>query len=74
MDIHLQEVLAFLDDIIVFYKTLEEHEARLIKVLDHLKENGLKLSPEKCQVFQISVRYLVHIVSRERSGNRSSKC
>lgn len=32
-DMHLQEVLVFLDDLIVFSKTLEEHESRLMKVL-----------------------------------------
>lgn len=64
-DIHLREVLVFLDDIIVFSQTLEEHEARLTKVLDRLRENGLKLSPEKCRFFQTSVRYLGHIVSQK---------
>ena len=63
-DMHLQEVLVLLDDLIVFSKTLEEHEARLMKVLGRLKEFGLKLSPEKCSFFQTSVRYLGHVVSR----------
>lgn len=63
-DINLREVLVFLDDIIVFSKTLEEHETRLTNVLSRLRENGLKLSPEKCRFFQTSVRYLGHIVSR----------
>lgn len=44
-DIHLREVLVFLDDLIVFSKTLEEHEVRLTNVLNRLRENGLKLSP-----------------------------
>lgn len=63
-DMNLKEVIVFLDDIIVFSKTLEEHEARLLKVLNHLKEYGLKLSPEKCVFFQTSVKYLGHIVSK----------
>ncbi|KAI3368691.1 hypothetical protein L3Q82_025684, partial [Scortum barcoo] len=65
-DIHLREVLVFLDDLIVFSKSLEELEARLINVLNRLREIGLKLSPEKCWFFQTSVRYLGHIVSRNR--------
>lgn len=63
-DMHLREVLVFLDDLIVFSKSLEEHETRLISVLNRLRESGLKLSPEKCYFFQTSVRYLGHIVSR----------
>jgi len=61
--INLKEVLVFLDDIIVFSSTLEEHEIRLKHVLQQLREYSLKLSPSKCHFFQSSVRYLGHIVS-----------
>ncbi|KAJ7996783.1 hypothetical protein DPEC_G00240600 [Dallia pectoralis] len=64
-DLHLSEVLVFLDDVIVFSQTLEEHEARLLKVLHRLKSYGLKLSPEKCQFFRSSVKYLGHIVDAQ---------
>ncbi|XP_037831364.1 uncharacterized protein LOC119616983 isoform X3 [Kryptolebias marmoratus] len=64
-DLHLKEVLVFLDDIIIFSATLEEHEERLLRVLSRLKQFGLKLSPEKCKFFQSSVRYLGHIVSEK---------
>ena len=63
-DMHLKDAVVFLDDVIVFSRTLEEHEERLMRVLTRLKEFGLKLSPEKCVFFQTSVRYLGHIVSR----------
>lgn len=62
-DINLREVLVFLDDLIIFSETLEEHERRLLKVLSRLREYGLKLALEKCKFFQTSVRYLGHIVS-----------
>ncbi|KAK7933739.1 hypothetical protein WMY93_004635 [Mugilogobius chulae] len=64
-DLHLKEVLVFLDDLIIFSNTLEEHENRLLRVLHRLKDYGLKLSPEKCKFFQTSVRYLGHIVSEK---------
>lgn len=60
---NLREVLVFLDDVIVFSATLEEHEDQLLRVLQRLKEFGLKLSPEKCQFFRTSVKYLGHVVS-----------
>uniref|UniRef100_A0A3B1IZP3 Gypsy retrotransposon integrase-like protein 1 n=1 Tax=Astyanax mexicanus TaxID=7994 RepID=A0A3B1IZP3_ASTMX len=63
-DLNLKEVIVFLDDLIVFSATLEEHEQRLLRVLQRLKEYGLKLSPEKCKFFQTSVKYLGHVVSR----------
>ena len=62
--INLREALVFIDDLIVFAPTLEEHEERLMKVLERLKEFGLKLSVEKCVFFQPSVRYLGHVVSQ----------
>ncbi|KAK7906944.1 hypothetical protein WMY93_015556 [Mugilogobius chulae] len=62
-DMNLKEALVFIDDLIVFAPTLEEHEQRLMKVLHRLKEFGLKLSVEKCVFFQTSVRYLGHVVS-----------
>ncbi len=63
-DLNRKEVLVFIDDLIVFSRSLEEHEARLIQVLKRLREFGLKLSPEKCKFCQTSVRYLGHIVSQ----------
>ncbi|XP_037829581.1 uncharacterized protein LOC112450694 [Kryptolebias marmoratus] len=62
-DMNLHEVLVFLDDLIIFSDSLEEHERRLMRVLHRLKEYGLKLSPEKCKFFQTTVRYLGHIIS-----------
>lgn len=40
----LLEVLVYLDDLIVFGNTIEEHEQHLLKVLDRIKEEGIKLS------------------------------
>lgn len=64
-DLHLNEVLVFLDDLIVFSDTLEEHEGRLMRVLHRLKDYGLKLSPEKCHFFKSSVKYLGHVVDAQ---------
>lgn len=64
-DIHLKEVLVFLDDLIGYSHTLEEHETRLMHVLNRLRDYELKLSPDKYNFFKTSVRYLGHVVSRE---------
>ncbi|KAL7824273.1 hypothetical protein SRHO_G00342580 [Serrasalmus rhombeus] len=63
--INLQEVIAFLDDLIIFSSTLEEHKERLMTVLKRLSDVGLKLSPAKCKFFQKSVHYLGHVISEE---------
>lgn len=64
-DLNLKQALVFIDDLIVFSSTLEEHEERLLNVLTRLREYGLKLSPEKCKFFQTTVKYLGHIVSEK---------
>ncbi|KAI3351500.1 hypothetical protein L3Q82_020360 [Scortum barcoo] len=63
-DLNRREALVFIDDLIIFSDTLEQHESRLLQVLNRLKEYGLKLSSEKCKFFQTSVKYLGHIVSQ----------
>ena len=64
-DLHLHICMVFLDDIIVFGNTFEEHMERLERVLVRLGENGLKLNPKKCSFCQEKVRYVGHIVSQE---------
>ena len=62
-DLHLTICMVFLDDIIIYGNTYEEHLERLERVLIRLGENGLKLNPKKCSFFQERVRYVGHIVS-----------
>ncbi|KAL3992407.1 methyl-CpG-binding domain protein 2 [Sarotherodon galilaeus] len=72
-DMHMIEVIVYLDDLIVFGRTLEEHEQRLIKVLDRLEETGLKLSIDKCQFCRPQVTYVGHIVSEKRIATDPTK-
>ena len=64
-DMNMQSCLIYLDDIVVFSRTFEEHIERLEKVFERLVEAGLKLSPAKCNLFQKELKYLGHIVSPE---------
>uniref|UniRef100_A0A3B3RIE0 Gypsy retrotransposon integrase-like protein 1 n=1 Tax=Paramormyrops kingsleyae TaxID=1676925 RepID=A0A3B3RIE0_9TELE len=72
-DMNFLEVLVYLDDLIVFAQTIEEHEVRLLKVLDRLREEGLKLSLDKCQFGRTSVSYVGHIVSADGIATDPSK-
>ena len=62
-ELHLKECLIFLDDILIFSKTFEEHLSRLEGVFSRLKKHNLKLKPSKCELFMKEVKYLGHIVS-----------
>jgi len=61
--LHLDVCLVYLDDIILFSRTVEEHLERLVIVLNRLRSAGLKLKPEKCSLFRRSVSFLGHVVS-----------
>ena len=61
--LNLSICLAYLDDIVLFSKTPEEHLLRLELLLQRLKQANLKLKPSKCQLLQTEISFLGHRVS-----------
>ena len=55
--------LIYLDDVIVYSKTEEEHLVHLRAILERFMEHGLKLKPSKCNFFHTEISYLGHKVS-----------
>ena len=64
-DLHLNQCLLYLDDIIVFSKTFDDHLTNLERVFQRLKDANLKLKPSKCSFLHQEVKYLGHLVSRD---------
>uniref|UniRef100_A0A5S6QK60 RNA-directed DNA polymerase n=1 Tax=Trichuris muris TaxID=70415 RepID=A0A5S6QK60_TRIMR len=56
--------LVYLDDIIVFRRTVDEHIEHLAQVLGRLQEAGLKANTGKCKLFCQEVRYLGHVIGK----------
>ena len=56
-------VATYLDNVLIFSTTFEEHLVHLRSVLDRLLEVGLKLKPAKCHFICQSVEYLGHLVT-----------
>ena len=64
-ELHLNWCIIYLDDIIVFSRTPEEHIHRLRAAFEKLKAAGLKLKPSKCDFFKKEIKYLGHVVSEQ---------
>ncbi|GBG59012.1 hypothetical protein CBR_g24360 [Chara braunii] len=62
-DILEQYVVVYLDDILVYSRTLEEHLRHLRDVLDRLRRHGFYAKLSKCRFSQHKVDFLGHDVS-----------
>ncbi|GBG74708.1 hypothetical protein CBR_g19113 [Chara braunii] len=58
-------IIVYLDDILIFSKTVEEHVAHLDKVLSLLRQHKFKINGEKCEFGRTRVLYLGHEISAE---------
>ncbi|XP_029675231.1 uncharacterized protein LOC115242830 [Formica exsecta] len=65
--------LVYLDDIVIYGASLEDHKKRLKEVLQRLRENNLKLQPDKCEFLRKEVIYLGHIISENGISPDPSK-
>ena len=63
--LHWETCLFYLDDIIVFAITWEEHLNRLCQVFERLRHTKLKLGAEKCIFAAKEVSYLGHCMTEE---------
>ena len=63
--LHLNWCIIYLDDIIVFSRTPDEHLHRLKVIFNKLKAAGLKLKPSKCDLFKQQINYPGHVINKE---------
>lgn len=54
-DLNFSHLLIYLDNLIIFSKTFDEHLNRLQLVFDRLRKHGLKPKPSKCQLMSKEV-------------------
>jgi len=60
-----ERAVLYLDDIIIFSETIEDHMQRVEEILIRLKQANLMLKPSKCHFFKKQVEFLGHIVSQK---------
>ncbi|KRY17737.1 Retrovirus-related Pol polyprotein from transposon 17.6 [Trichinella patagoniensis] len=68
-----KKCLVYLDDIVIFGRTFQEHFNNLEEVLQRIRQSGLKLKPAKCRLCAKEIAFLGHIVSRDGVRTDPSK-
>lgn len=58
-------VVVFIDDILIYSKSKEEHKGHLHKVLQVLKEKQLYANLGKCEFWLEDVKFLGHVISKD---------
>ena len=56
-------VVVYIDDVLVFSRTLDEHLEHLHCVIQRIHDAGLKLKPSKCRFIRDEVEYLGHLIT-----------
>ena len=67
------QVFVYMDDIIIATDTFEKHLELLEKGLSKLKEVGLQVNSDKCNLCCSEIRYLGFIVNKEGLKTDSDK-
>ena len=64
-ELNLTYALMYLDDVIVYSHTEEDHLCQLQAIFERFQEHGLKLKPSKCSFLRKQITFLGHEVSAE---------
>ena len=64
-ELNLTYCLIYLNDIVIFSQTAEEHLHCLCIIFDQFTENNLKLKPSKCAIFRNEITHLANQVSKD---------
>ncbi|KMQ82914.1 enzymatic polyprotein endonuclease reverse [Lasius niger] len=59
------ELFVYMDDIVIYARSLKEHEVKFNKLMQRLRTANLKLQPDKCEFLRHEVAYLGHIIGAD---------
>lgn len=68
-----QGVLVYLDDVLIYSKTIEEHKTLLDKVFNILNKHKLFVKESKCSLFLESVEFLGVVLDKNGLRVESGK-
>ena len=64
----LEGVVCMIDDVLVHGQTMEEHNERVLAVLERIKQAGITLNFEKCEFSKSCVKFLGQLVDNTSTG------
>lgn len=65
--------LCFLDDLVIYGRSFEEHLQRLSQVLSCIEDSGFKIKLRKCSFCQTEIKALGHVISAKGIGKDPDK-
>lgn len=68
-----QILLVYLDDIVIYSRTIDEHISRLDTLFHKQREHGLKLNLSMCHFFRWKIQYLGYTVSAKGVSTSQDK-
>ena len=57
--------LIYIDNIVCFCKTFNEHVERVSEILSRIQKAGMKLKPQKCNLFQDEVTFIGYVFNKD---------
>ena len=57
--------IVYLDDVLIYSKTLQQHRQDVSNILEAIRKSGMKVKPSKCEFHQKETEYLGFIISGE---------
>ena len=72
-DMVFEFLVVFLDDLILFSRTIKDHLLKMEKLFKRISAYGIKLKPSKCHFLKTQVNYLGFEISCEGIGPQTGK-
>ena len=57
-------VESYMDELLIGGKSVEEHDQRLVAVLERARQKGIKLKPSKCSLRAEEVKFVGHVITK----------
>jgi len=58
-------LFVYLDDIVIYARSLQEHERKFNQLAERLRNANLRLQPDKCEFLRREVTYLGHVIRED---------